>query len=233
MAMAMAMRMKQRAWILAIAMGLTAVFSAVFMPRPPAVAQARAQTPLEQLFPERFGGWRLDPAASALVRPAFEQARQFQVYDQVLERTYMDEAGHRIMLSVAYGRQQSVGLQMHRPEVCYKAGGFQVEGVTPDELALTSGQRLPITRVFASMAGRPEPITYWRLLGDEVVGSESQFKLRQLSLGATGVIPDGMLVRVSSIDEDRPAAYALHDAFIREMATSMDAAQRSRVLGQR
>ena len=220
----------KRAWLLAICMALTAVFSAAFTPRPQPLAQERASAPLEQLFPAQFGAWRLDPAAAALIRPAFERARQFQMYDQVLERTYMDEAGHRVMLSVAYGRQQSVGLQMHRPEVCYKAGGFTVQDIARGQLKL-GGHDLVVTRLLASMEGRPEPITYWRLLGDDVVADETQFKLRQLSLGASGAIPDGMLVRVSSIDEDTPAAYKVHEAFVQALAQSLNAAQRKRVLG--
>lgn len=222
----------KKAWLLAFLMALTAVFSAVFLPRPQPMAQERAGTPLEQLFPDQFGEWRLDPGAAALIRPAFEQAKRFQMYDQVLERTYLNAAGHRVMLSVAYGRQQSVGLQMHRPEVCYKAGGFKVDDIQTGSLPLP-GLNLPVTRLLASMEGRPEPITYWRLLGDEVVADETRFKLRQLSLGASGAIPDGMLVRVSSIDDDRQAAYRVHEAFVQALALSLTPAQRARVLGQR
>jgi EpsI family protein len=221
----------KKAWILALAMACTAVSSALFTPRPQALAQERAQMPLEHLFPEQFGHWRLDPAASALIRPAFEQARQFQMYDQVLERTYVNAEGRRMMLSVAYGRQQSVGLQMHLPEVCYKAGGFHVQDVEAGTVDL-NGAKLPVTRLFASMDARPEPITYWRLLGDDVISDETQFKLRQISLGATGVIPDGMLVRVSSVDADVGAAHALQASFVQEMAAAMTAPQRTRVLGQ-
>ncbi len=222
----------KKAWLLAFLMALTAAFSAAFLPRPQPMAQERAGTPLEQLFPDQFGEWRLDPGAAALIRPAFEQAKRFQMYDQVLERTYLNAAGHRVMLSVAYGRQQSVGLQMHRPEVCYKAGGFKVDDIQAGSLPLP-GLRLPVTRLLASMEGRPEPITYWRLLGDEVVADETRFKLRQLSLGASGALPDGMLVRVSSIDDDRQAAYRVHEAFVRALALSLTPAQRARVLGQR
>lgn len=222
----------KKAWLLAFAMVFTAVLSLVFMPRAQPLAQERARMPLEQLFPVQFGVWHLDPAAAALIRPAFEQARQFQMYDQVLERTYMDEAGHRVMLSVAYGRQQSVGLQMHRPEVCYKAGGFKVQDVAQGELTLP-GHALSVTRLLASMEGRPEPITYWRLLGDDIVRDETQFKLRQLSLGASGAIPDGMLVRVSSIDDDTASAYKVHEAFVQALAQGLNPAQRQRVLGMR
>lgn len=218
------------AWLMAFFMTLTAVFSYAFQPRPQPDAQARANTPLEQLFPSEFGGWRLDPAASALIRPAFERARQFQMYDQVLERTYMDDAGHRIMLSVAYGRQQSVGLQMHRPEVCYKAGGFKVANIEPGALSLL-GRSVPVTRLFASLEGRPEPITYWRLLGNEVIADEARFKLRQLTPGAMGGIPDGLLVRISSLDDAPPRAYKLQADFAQAMAQALTPEQRQRVLG--
>jgi EpsI family protein len=222
----------RKAWVLAVCMGLTAVFSAVFLPRPQPLAQSRANMPLEQLFPARFGAWQLDPSSAPLIRPAFEQAKRFQMYDQVLERTYLNPSGYRIMLSVAYGRQQSVGLQMHRPEVCYKAGGFKVEGLSPASLRVGQGM-LPVTRLFASMEGRPEPITYWRMLGDDVVADEVQFKLRQLSLSTSGAIPDGMLVRVSSIDEDKAAAYQAHAAFVQALAQALSPAQSLRVLGRR
>jgi exosortase B len=219
-----------KAWGLALSLALTSVLSAALVPKLQPVAIERASVPLEQLFPAQFGPWRLDPAAAALIRPAFEQAKQLQTYDQVLERTYMDDAGRRVMLSVAYGRQQSVGLQMHRPEVCYKAGGFKVQGLTHGELAL-GGHELAVTRLMASMEGRAEPITYWRLLGDDVVADETHFRLKQLAMGAVGTIPDGMLVRVSTIDDDAPSAYKLQAAFVQAMARSLNEAQRKRVLG--
>lgn len=224
------MKSQRQAWLLALAMSLTALVSWVFMPRPQALADARALVPLEQLFPAQVPGWQLDPLAVAPVRPAFEQAKRFQMYDQVLERTYVNQAGYRIMLSVAYGRQQSVGLQMHRPEVCYKAGGFHVDAVEPVQIKVQQ-HSMAVTRLFASMEGRPEPITYWRLLGDEVVADEVQFKWRQLSR-AGGQVADGMLVRVSSIDSDRTGAYQAQVAFIESLAASLSAAQRLRVFGE-
>jgi EpsI family protein len=220
----------RRAGVLALCLLLTAVLSVVFKPQVMPEAHARASTPLEQLFPQRFGAWQLDPVTAPLIRPAFEQGRNLQIYDQVLERTYIDDAGHRIMLSVAYGRQQSVGLQMHRPEVCYKAGGFAISDLNKGRLEVP-GLSLPVTRLLARMEGRIEPITYWRLLGDEVVADEQSFKLRQLQLGAKSQIADGMLVRVSSISEDLTGAHELHDGFIRELLHAMTPAQRQRVLG--
>lgn len=217
-------------WLLALGLALTALLCALFKPQPLPEAQARAQVPLEQIFPERFGAWQVDASAGALIRPAFEQARQFQMYDQVLERTYFNAQGQSVMLSAVYGRQQSVGLQMHRPEVCYKAGGFEVHDVRSSTLSW-GGRSVPATQMVASMVGRTEPVTYWRLLGHELVGHEADFRWRQLSLGVKGHIPDGLLVRLSSIDTDSAQAHALHAAFARELLQAMSPAQRARVLG--
>lgn len=220
--------MKQ-VWRLTLLMWCTACFCAWFAPRTQASIDQRAAVPLERLFPAQFAGWSLDPMAATLVRPAFDRARQFQMYDQVLERTYVHRDGYRIMLSVAYGRRQSVGLQMHRPEVCYKAGGFRVTDVADGTLALPS-RSLPVTRLFASMDGRPEPITYWRLMGDEAVRDEWSYRWQHWLHGQRGT-PDGMLVRVSSIDPDRANAYRRQAGFVADLAAHLDQMQAKRVLG--
>lgn len=215
--------------------GLLAAAALAHLGRPQASpeANARALVPLESLFPQRVGPWQPDPVAVGFVRPAFEQAKRFQMYDQVLERVYVNPEGERIMLSVAYGRQQSVGLQVHRPEVCYKAGGFAVGAVRAGQIALP-GHALPVTRLVATMPDRHEPITYWRLLGDQVVVDEASFKLDQVAAGLRGRgIDDGLLVRVSSLGTDAEAAWRLQAAFVQALNQAQDEAQRRRTTGAR
>jgi exosortase B len=196
-------------------------------------ANARALVPLEELFPVQVGTWRQDPVSVGFVRPAFEQAKRFQMYDQVLERVYINPVGERIMLSVAYGRQQSVGLQIHRPEVCYKAGGFSVSAMQTGQIELP-GHVLPVTRLVASMPDRQEPITYWRLLGDDVVSSEASLRLSQIASGLKGRgIDDGLLVRVSSLSSDAEAGWRLQQGFVQELDAAQDARQRQRTTGLR
>lgn len=52
-----------------------------------------------------------------------------KLYSQTLTRTYINNDGYRIMLSVAYGENQlsSDVTQVHRPEFCYVAQGFYSE----------------------------------------------------------------------------------------------------------
>lgn len=219
------------AGFIAASMALVAALAWWGRPGASEAAQARAGVPLEALFPVRVGDWVPDPVSSGMVRPAFEQARQFQMYDQVLERTYVHPSGRRLMLSVAYGRQQSVGLQMHRPEVCYRAGGFTVGEARQVSLQL-DGHVLPVTRLMARMPERPEPITYWRLLGDEVVADEAGFKLRQFAGGLVRRrVDDGLLVRVSSIHPDAEVGWRAQEAFVRDLARGLNAQQRLRVMG--
>jgi hypothetical protein len=46
-------------------------------------------------------------------------------------------------------------------------------------------------------------------------------------------MPDGMLVRVSSLDRDPAAAYQLQDQFIVKLLAAMPDADRSRIAGHR
>ena len=191
----------------------------------------RAAIPLENIFPVVIGDWKVDPNAQALVRPAIERGRDFNIYQQVLERTYVDRTGRRIMLSVAYGTNQSPSMQMHRPEICYQASGYEVTGLQHSILELT-GRGLPATRLLARQEGRSEPITYWMVVGDAIVDRSLDMTWRQLSFSLKREIPDGLLVRISSLDRDPARAYELHTRFARELANSIPDRFRERVLGK-
>lgn len=214
---------------MALSMGATAAL-AVWARPSRTVADARGREPLEGLFPVAAGAWRLDPHASGVVRPATEQGRVYGIYDQVLERVYVHADGRRVMLSVAYGAEQSVGLQMHRPEVCYPSGGFKVRDLRHTTMPV-AGQPVPVTRLTASMPGRPEPITYWSILGDVAQTDAVAFRWRQITSGLRGQILDGMLVRVSSIDDDDARAFRTHADFADALARAMTPAHRLRVIG--
>jgi EpsI family protein len=153
-----------------------------------------------------------------------------KLYDQTLSRTYVDRSGRRVMLSIAYGGDQSKALQLHLPEVCYVAQGFQMlrngDGVLPTRFG-----RLPVKRLVARQNARNEPITYWITIGDKAVLSGIEQKLQRLAYGLSGKIPDGMLVRVSTIEPDAGAAYRVQDRFVEQMLEALSATDRARLLG--
>lgn len=185
---------------------------------------------LVALFPKEFGSWRTD-ANAAMVMPSPEtQALLDSIYNQTLTRTYINERGYRIMLSVAYGGDQSDATRAHMPEVCYPAQGFQITANESGQMTLDN-RSVAVRRLMSTYGTRNEPITYWMVVGDRVSLSRTDQKLAQFSLGLKGYIPDGMLVRVSSID-DRPAhGYQEQEAFLKELVAAVPADGRDRVFG--
>lgn len=223
-------RTRRDAMVLLGAMGGASALAMISHPAP-RTSGADGRIDLDSLFPEHFDGWRVDEAARAIVRPALREGQRYGFYDQVLERTFVDASGQRIMLSVAFGGEQSASLQLHRPEVCYRASGYQVRDVH-GETVTVAGLPIPVTKLEAEMPGRFEPITYWTLLGGEVVADSSGFRWRRLSFAARRQLLDGMLVRVSSIGADTKAAFELHRRFADSMLRAMSPADRVKVIGQ-
>lgn len=215
--------------VLGLAMAVTSVMSIALSPSPRAM-QAQAAFSLEAMIPARFGAWRIDPTIVPLTPNPDQQGVLEKIYDQTLSRTYVDRAGRRVMLSIAYGGDQSKALQLHLPEVCYVAQGFQLVGDGSDRLATRFGV-LPVQRLVARLQERNEPITYWITIGEHATRSGIQQKMRRLAYGLSGEIPDGMLVRVSSISNDEPDAWRLQDQFIAELLATLGAAERVRLIG--
>lgn len=196
------------------------------------MADRTGKPDLEQLFPKRFGNWEIDTSMPVILPAPDVQARLDQIYNQVLSRTYIDRSsGQRVMLSVAYGGDQSDGTRLHRPEVCYPAQGFQILSNRQTALSLP-GRSLPVRQLESQLDGRHEPITYWVIVGDQAVTSASQQKIAQLRYGVRGLIPDGMLVRVSSIDRDTGQALKVQQRYIEDLLRSLSPEASLRVFGR-
>ena len=163
------------------------------------IADQQEKINLEVMIPVKFGDWQIDKSIVPLQIDAETQSKLDMIYNQTLARTYVNSQNERIMLSVAYGGDQSDNLAVHKPEVCYYVQGFEIMKIISDELATQYGE-LPIKRLLAVKGNRNEPITYWVTVGDKAVLPGFDQKLQQLRYGLTGNVPDGMLVRISSID---------------------------------
>lgn len=185
---------------------------------------------LVAMVPEQFGEWQTDPNVVPLQVDPATQAKLDKIYNQTLSRTYINRNGERVMLSLAYGGEQSDRLQVHKPEVCYGAQGFEVENRGYAELNVARGV-LPVKRLFAVSGARHEPITYWITVGNRAIRPGLEQKLQQLRYGLGGMVPDGMLVRVSSISTDEPAAFALQQRFISDLLQGIDAPAQVRLAG--
>lgn len=185
---------------------------------------------LESLIPKQFGDWKLDETIAPLIANPEQEALINRIYDQTLSRTYVNVQGERIMLSIAYGGDQSDAMQVHKPEACYPAQGFQILK-NADDVFTDGNASIPVRRLVATLGSRVEPITYWTTIGDTVAVSGVMWKLQQLKFGLTGKIPDGLLFRVSSIQTDDVAAYAAQDDFTRALLHELSPDARKRIIG--
>jgi len=210
---------------LAIAGTALATPSLVPVARPAAIDLAQA-------IPATFGGWRIDPDTEPVAPAPDVQAELDRLYGQVVSRTYVNPAGERMMLTVAYGGDQSDALKAHRQEVCYAAQGFQVRGLETGRLA-AAGRSIPVTRFLAVRGERSEPVTYWFTMGDRVVLGRLDRLRAQLAAGFAGRVPDGMLVRVSSISSDPRAAFAAQRGFADALLAAVAPGAARRLAGAR
>lgn len=185
---------------------------------------------LEAMIPKQFGDWAMDEKlVYQQVSPDVKAALD-QIYTLTLTRTYINSHGYRIMLSIPYGTNQSDGFSAHDPEGCYPAQGFTIMSKSKDVLRTAIGE-LPLRRMEASSPGRHELVTYWFTVGNHAVNDGWERKKRQLLYALKGEIPDGMLVRVSSIDLDTQQANHIQGMFIEELLKALPSESRTRVSG--
>lgn len=183
-----------------------------------------ADLDLEGVVPVQFGGWRLDDSVPTTLISPDVQDELDRIYANLLMRVYKSVSGEQIMLSVAYGSDQSDNLQVHKPEVCYTSQGFAVQSLG-DRSIVFGEHRIDARSIMASRNDRTEPVTYWVKVGDEVINSSFRKKLHKIGYGLKGYIPDGLLFRVSSLGTDKEQAFALHDRFIEDLLESLSAQQ--------
>ena len=215
--------------LVGLAMVMTAGLAVAMKPTT-RVGDSKAPVDLERMIPRQFGEWREDASTAVRIVNPEQRVLLTKIYGQTLSRTYTSDSGARIMLSIAYGGEQSDAMQVHRPEICYPAQGFVLWQTTAGELPTPYGV-LPVRRLITTLGNRREPITYWITVGDKAVKTGLPQKLAQLAYGVTGKIPDGMLVRVSSIDSDDARAYGIQEAFIKSMLGAMSEKHRARIAG--
>lgn len=196
------------------------------------LAALHGELSLAQSVPLAFGDWRQDSLGVASVVNPQQEAQLKQLYSQVLTRNYVNSRGQRIMLSIAYGNDQRDGMQLHYPEVCYPAQGFQLRSNRPVTLQLGES-RIPARQLETVLnEQRYEPVTYWTVIGEVAVRGGLDKKLVEMRYGLRGLIPDGLLFRVSSIGRDSVEGFALQQQFLGQLSGALASQARSRLLGQ-
>jgi EpsI family protein len=214
-----------QAVLASIAILSTAVLAEAIRPRE-LLASTEVAPNLESIIPRDFGEWHLVPNVG-LVTPSepgvyLEHELSARIYSQEVARGYADAAGNVVMFLVAYGPVQNYRLKSHLPEVCYGAAGFRVSAKTVTQLHYQDGVApLTVSRLTAEKERRFEPITYWMKVGGDVATGVFDRQIARMKYGLRGIIPDGALIRVSTVGLPETASYKLQDHFIRDLLAAL------------
>ena len=203
-----------------------AVLAQVLQPRE-LMARTSTAPSLDQVIPKTFGSWTLVPEISP-VAPADPEGyvqpdpNSDRIYSQEVGRGYKDAHGNIVMLMVAYGPVQNYRLKAHRPEICYTAAGFRISEKTGAALIYRDGTMpIKMTRLVAERESRFEPVTYWMRVGNDITNGIIDRQLIRLKYGLRGIIPDGALIRISTIGLPQEASFKLQDQFIRDLLAAI------------
>jgi len=157
------------------------------------------------------------------------------IYDQVLTRTYRHRSsGDVVMLTLAYGRRQVQEFKIHRPELCYYSQGYDVRFIGRSLIELRPGLIVASNQLLTRNRARYEPVTYWIRIGDQIAMNAWDMRWLIFKDGISGSVPDGMLVRVSSLvnsESDSMSALELHKNFLSDLYQTLPATSRDVLAG--
>ena len=206
--------------LVSIALLGSAILAEVLTPRQ--LMARTASIDLETAIPRQFGGWTLLPSIQPLTPSDPEgivdpDAKNAPVYSQEVGRSYVDRSGNVVMLMVAYGPVQNYRLKAHRPEICYTAAGFRVSEKHGEELNYSQKQQpLKLIRLIAEREARFEPVSYWMRVGNDIATGVVDRQLIRLKYGLRGIVPDGALVRISTVGLSKEMSFKVQDQFIHD-----------------
>lgn len=166
---------------------------------------------LEELVPDQIGKWRFATKSGVVLPPS--DALSDRLYDNLITRVYTDPAGEPLMMLIAYNNRQDGVLQIHRPEICYPAGGFTLSPTQSVDFTLADRRVIPARTFLARSRERRETVMYFTRVGTDFPGRWSEQRLSVIRANLAGVIPDGMLFRVSKFGRSMPESLASLEQF--------------------
>lgn len=186
---------------------------------------------LEKMVPDQLGSWRY-ASNEGVILPTADELRD-RLYDNIVSRTYLAPAAPPVMLMLAYNSEQDGVLQIHRPEACYKAGGFALTPPTPVAVTVAPGRTIAATQFAATAPDRLEQVLYWTREGDRIPNSWLGQKRDLLLANLEREVPDGMLVRVSTLLTEAAAGQRLLGDFVHALLAASPARLRELLIGSR
>ncbi|WP_413716153.1 exosortase-associated protein EpsI, V-type [Sphingobium sp. B2D3B] len=186
----------------------------------------------EALFPKAFGDWKTLPVSELVLPPESDLANK--LYQHILTRTYVNSKGVGVMFLAAYNSKQLNNVQLHRPEICYYAGGFAIKHSEPISLPVdVAGHQtvIPARSVTAVLGSRNENILYWTRIGSDFPQSWLMQRIAMTKANIAGYLADGLLVRMSVIDKNYDESLHNMQSFIADMLKHSGEPTRDMVVG--
>ncbi len=150
---------------------------------------------LEDVIPKTVGPWQAQTAGGFILP---EDTAAASAYDQIMPRRFAAAAGPDIMLLIAHCAAQSGLMRVHRPDVCYTSAGFQIRGLHSLDLSVAPAKTIPAETFLGVRPDRMENVLYWTRIAGFFPRTLMAQRLVMLKLGLEGLIPDGVLVRISA-----------------------------------
>ncbi|MEI6418037.1 MAG: exosortase C-terminal domain/associated protein EpsI, partial [Sphingomonadales bacterium] len=186
---------------------------------------------LENVGPDRVLGWSKVNSA-AFILPKSPGSLADRLYSQTVARLYVSNNAPPIMLVIAYGAVQNDLLQLHRPEVCYTAVGFDIQNSHQVTLALTGTSALRVRDLVARTDSRVECITYWTRIGDDLPVDANEQRWMKLRQQIQGYVADGVLVRLSTVGEPSDELFGALASFAKGMMLAISPVYRPALIGR-
>ena len=203
----------------------------VAMARQPKLGAAPVRkATLDRLVPHQIGDWSYHDSSGLVLPPP--DALSDALYSGLVTRTYVAAGRLPIMLLVAYSNVQDGMLQVHRPEICYPAGGYRLSPTRVEQVPDGLGGAISSNSFSADGTSRIEQVLYWTRIGDSFPTSWLQQRLAVVRANIDGMIPDGVLVRISTLAPDMSSAHPDLAAFAAQLVTSSSPAARRLLIGR-
>lgn len=200
-----------------IGTGLAAAGAVSYLAAPKAAARPIAQSRFREAIPERVAGW-VSRRSQEIVLPPQDDSNK--LYENQETRIYEGQGLPSIMFLIAFSSVQQNDVHVHRPEVCYPAGGFPITKNEATSIAF-AGREFAARELIASRGGLNERIIYWIRVGKFFPTSWRDQRIVMAMSNLTGSIPDGVLLRVSTIENlesnTSPALRNFLEAFLGEV----------------
>lgn len=188
---------------------------------------------LEDLVPRVVDGWSSGPSDN-IVLPRTEGSLAAKLYTEQFALAYHHAGDDKpdIMVLAAYGAAQNDSLQLHRPEVCYPAIGFEIIDRKFVDIPAGPGKTVPAVALTAKSGSRIEDIVYWTRMGNALPRTQGEQRTQRFESALQGYIGDGILFRSSAVRQGDAPQFDNLVHFLSELIAALRPAGRLGLLGQ-